>query len=335
MVVCGTGSSPSHRHTGNRHTGNRHRKGRDVSAVLKHVWKTAQRALRIFLILWVAAVVVLGFLQRKLMYHPSVAESLPVREHGFITRLFPDSTDVEFASSNGQTVRAWYLCQDASSVRDRQLILFLHGNGGNRASRVAWYELLNQVRCDVLAIDYQGYGDSSGKPTQANVENDSIGAWSYAVEQLGYTPAEIVIVGTSLGGAAAVHVASIQCKTNAAPAGLVTVSSFSSMLDVVSSMYRWVPVKAILLDQYPSSNKIGGVTSPFIHFHGDADRVVEQHFGRQLFEAAPDESASGRLKRWVSLQDVGHNDVVHTAGERVREELKVFLVSVAAGVAER
>lgn len=306
-----------------------------MSAVLKYAWTTARRAIRIILILWVAAVVVLGFLQRKLMYHPSVVDSLPVAEHGFIIRLFPDSTDVEFASSNGQTIRAWYLCKNASTVRDRRLILFLHGNGGNRAGRAVWYELLNQLRCDVLAIDYQGYGDSSGKPTQSNVENDSIAAWSYAIEQLGYTPDEVVIMGTSLGGAAAVHVASIQCQANAPPAGLITVSSFSSMLDVVSSMYRWVPVKAILLDQYPSSNKIGAVTSPFIHFHGDKDRVVEQQFGRQLFEAAPDESSSGTLKRWVSLQDVGHNDVVHTAGELVRKELNDFLGFVAAGETER
>jgi fermentation-respiration switch protein FrsA (DUF1100 family) len=306
-----------------------------VSAFLKRVWKVAQRALRVALVLWVPAVVVLGFLQRKMMYQPSVTESLPVADHGFITRLFPDSSDVEFGSSNGQTIRAWYLCQDAATVRDRPLVLFLHGNGGNRAGRAAWYELLKQLSCDVLAIDYQGYGDSSGKPTQANVENDSVTAWIYAVERLGYTPDEIIIMGTSLGGAAAVHVAATQCYADAAPAGLITVSSFSSMLAVASSKYRWVPVKAILLDQYPSSDKIADVTSPFIHIHGDADQVVEQRFGRQLFEAAPDESASGTLKRWVSLADVGHNDVVHTAGELVRKELAVFLESVAAGVTER
>ncbi len=142
-------------------------------------------------------------------------------------------------------------------------------------------------------------------------------------------------MGISLGGAAAVHVASLQSRTGVAPAGLITVASFSSMVDVAAWWYPWIPVRAILLDRYPSAERIAGVTSPFIHLHGDADQIVDQSFGERLFHAASDNSANGVPKRWVSLSNVGHNDVLYSARQQVFEELSDFLRSVAASTAER
>lgn len=297
------------------------------------VWERVRPVLRSLFILWLVLVVIVGLIQRRLMYFPSTAAALPVSQYAFLMNWYPDAVDVEFTSSGSQTVRGWYLCQDAETTDTRPLVVLLHGNAGNRAGRAPWYQLLRELGCDVLAIDYQGYGDSTGKPSQAAVENDSVAAWQYAIDSLGIRPENMIVLGISLGGAAAVHVASSQSQ--APPAGLITVASFGSMVDVAASAYPWMPVRALLLDRYPSAEKIATVNSPFIHLHGDSDQVVNQEFGKQLFESAPEQSSSGIAKRWVSLDGANHNDILLVSEEVVRRELAGFLQSVAAGGTER
>lgn len=217
----------------------------------------------------------------------------------------------------------------------RPLVIFFHGNGGNRGGRVGWYDVLADVDCDVLAIDYQGYGDSEGKPSQTALENDARAAWAFAVDHLGRDPESIVVMGVSLGGAVAVALAAEQCRNGPVPAGLVTVATFSSMVEVAASKYRWVPVRAVLLDRYPSADRISQVTVPFLHFHGEDDRIVEPEFGRRLFEQAPERSVANIPRRWVTLPQTGHNDILLRSRRIVLEELRRFVRSVAAAPAER
>ena len=68
------------------------------------------------------------------------------------------------------------------ALREYPTFVFLHGNGLNRAAsfRVrTCNDISKHMQANVIAIDYRGYGDSDGYPTEQGVIDDA-----YAVVQL-------------------------------------------------------------------------------------------------------------------------------------------------------
>lgn len=282
-----------------------------------------------WLFTYLIVVMALTLLQRKLMYHPTRATFLDVAQYERLMDLYPDAENVTATCDDGVTIRGWHLCVDARRPRNRRpLIIYFHGNAGDRSTRGAWYELFREAEWDVLAYDYHGYGDSDGKISEAAIQADCRAIWQVAVEELGYSSDRIVVMGTSLGGAAAIYTASRQCHEGPPPAGLITVATFSSMVEAASFHYPWVPVRLVLADRFPSIDRMVRVSCPILMLHGDADRVVPQSLGADLFAAAPDHSASGIPKRWVNLRGFGHNRLPVEAAGQLRQELKAFTQKV-------
>ncbi|MEO2012911.1 MAG: alpha/beta hydrolase [Fuerstiella sp.] len=289
-----------------------------------------RRLLRGFLIAYTLVVILFGFLQRHLLYHPQKASNLSVAGFHDVTTLFPAATDVQLTCRSGTIIRGWLLRKSdvPEATATRPLVIYFHGNAGNRAGRKAWYATFHNAGADVLAMDYHGYGDSGGKMTEDALELTADAAWEFAVDKLGYRSSNIVIAGTSLGGAAAVYLASQQSETEDQPAALVTVATFSSMVDVAGSHYPWLPVGAILVDRYPSAQRIAKVSCPVIVMHGDNDTLVPQRFGRRLFDAAPNKSVSEVEKRWVNLPNVGHNDLLSVGRDHIHREVNRVVAAV-------
>ena len=54
------------------------------------------------------------------------------------------------------------------------------------------------MNANVLAIDYRGFGDSEGHPSEQGLVSDARAAWEWAINN-GAKPNEILLVGLSLG----------------------------------------------------------------------------------------------------------------------------------------
>lgn len=288
-----------------------------------HAGQQVRRTFKIILVAYTLVAILLGFFQRKLLYHPLKAKELPVASDRDLLKLFPEAQDVRLTCPDGTEIGAWWLHRaEAQNAPRRPLVLYFHGNANNRATRGPWYQVFAAVEADVLAIDYHGYGDSEGKMSEGGMYQNCDTAWAYATQELNYAPSEIIVAGTSLGGAAAVYTAFQQTDSAKQPAALVVTATFSSMVDVAGSIYPWLPVSAILVDRYPSLERIPSVKCPIVMLHGDKDRLVYPKHGRTLFDAAAANSESGQPKRWVSLEGVGHNGLVRLAGKQIRKEFQ-------------
>ncbi|MGH7200459.1 MAG: alpha/beta hydrolase [Planctomycetaceae bacterium] len=306
------------------------------SARARPTW--TRRLLRLGIMLLVSyllVVIVLGFFQRSLMYHPFREASIPPADAGLpVGRVHA----VETTTADGLTLHGWLSLAEGETAADaaeakrtlsdgRWVVLYFCGNGANRRWRADELELLNALDAHVLIFDYRGYGENDGTPSEEGLANDARAAWQFATETCGVEHGRMVIYGESMGGGVAVRLAAEQCDAHGAPGGLVLRATFSSMTDAAAIHYPWLPVRMVLLDRYPSIDRIGRVSCPVLQFHGDADRIVPIELGRRLYAAAPEKSSTGIEKRFVELPGIGHNDFLYARPD-VRTALDEFFAEL-------
>ncbi len=262
-----------------------------------------QRLLLFGTLLYGAAVLGMVIFQRSLMYFPGPFEG-SATDNGI-----PDALTLRLTAADGESIVAWF----KPPASDKPLVLYFHGNGGTLATRAAVFRRLIEDGSGLLAIDYRGYGGSTGTPTETGFILDGDAAYR-RLSALGVTPERTVIIGESIGTGVAIAVA--EHKPIRA---LVLDSSFSSAADVAQSVYRWLPVRFLMLDKFDSLARITGVTVPKLFLHGGMDRVIPMAFARKLYDRAPPP------KSFVELPKRGHAVMFDPqVPQRIREWLAIL-----------
>ncbi|SPO22206.1 uncharacterized protein UTRI_02215_B [Ustilago trichophora] len=113
------------------------------------------------------------------------------------------------SSSKANTKEAWTDKVYEKAMREYPTILYLHGNSMNRAApwRIAAYSALtSRIDANVIAIDYRGFGDSSGTPSEQGLVEDANAAYRWiraqqktAGQEEKQASPSITVFGQSLG----------------------------------------------------------------------------------------------------------------------------------------
>ncbi|CAN5884340.1 alpha/beta hydrolase [soil metagenome] len=232
----------------------------------------------------------------------------------------PDSELVRLSTANGVPVVGLFgpakgaegrVLDDASA---RPTMLYFYGNGMCLASSLDWFEEYRRIGLNVLIVDYVGYGLSGGSPSEANCYATADAAWAHLQSRPDIDPARIIVGGWSLGGALAVDLAAREPV-----AGLVVLSSFSSMAEMAASIYPWLPVRLLLRHRFDSLSKMPQVTCPALIGHGEIDPMIPAEMSDRL--AA---SAGGPVRQFVAI-GAGHNDFYLIGRDLILEEVERFV----------
>jgi fermentation-respiration switch protein FrsA (DUF1100 family) len=222
-------------------------------------------------VLYLAALALVAGLQREITYRPDTRLVSPA-DAGF-----PRAESIRVKTADGETLVAWWVPPADSG---RPVILYLHGNGGNLVKRARRFKSLTSDGAGLLAIDWRGYGGSTGTPSETGLDRDADAAYA-EIRDRGIAADRIVVAGESLGTAIAVALAS-----RSPVGGMVLDSSYTSGLDVASSTFWMFPVKWIIGDRFDAAASIQSVHAPLLIMHGTEDRVVPIRFAERLFALA-------------------------------------------------
>jgi hypothetical protein len=224
--------------------------------------------------------------------------------------------DVEIRTRDGERLHAWWL----EAPEPRAQVVFFHGNGGNLS---LWLDAIVAVRqhgCSVLAIDYRGYGLSTGGPTETGLYRDAEAAIGLFAERLRKPGTPVIYWGRSIGTPVAAHAA-----TRISPDALV----LESPIPDVRSLLRTNPVLWILSFfssyRFPTAQFVSRYAGPLLIIHGDTDSIVPYVAGRRVFDAA----ATPR-KTFVTINGADHNDLHLVNPRQYWDAIDTFLAGVAS-----
>jgi uncharacterized protein len=223
----------------------------------------------VLLVGYVGAVAVLYVVQRALMYFPDTERTPPAAAG------LPVAQEILLDTADGERLIAWHVPPRG----DRPVVLYLHGNGGALSHRAERFRALTADGTGLVAVDYRGYGGSSGRPSEAGLSIDAETAYAFAAAR--YPAARIGVWGESLGTGVAVALAAER------PIGrLVLEAPFTSAVDLAARRYPFVPVRRLMKDQFRSDLRIAAVAAPLLVLHGARDTIVPIEYGERLFGLA-------------------------------------------------
>jgi uncharacterized protein len=247
------------------------------------------------LVKWTLILLLAGYLgvaallyltQRALMYFPDPQRIRPAAV-GLV-----GAEDILLGTADGERVVTWHV-----RPRDeRTVVLYLHGNGGALSHRAERFRALTDDGTGLVAIDYRGYGGSTGRPTEAGLAIDAEAAYAYAAKR--YPAERIAIWGESLGTGVAVALAAKR------PVGhIVLEAPFTAAVDLAARQYPFLPVRWLMKDQFRSDLRIDAVTAPLLILHGGRDPIVPIAYGERLFALA------NEPKRFVRFLEGEHENL--------------------------
>lgn len=216
--------------------------------------------------------------QREGIFEPeAVLQTIP-------TRLGASFEELRIPSGSGAErgeLHAWWIPAEKAGA---PTVLYLHGNARNISHNLENALRYRTLCCNLLLVDYRGYGKSTGgKPSETKVYEDAEAAWQYLVGKHGIRPKQVIIYGLSLGGAIAIDLA----LRHPEAAGLIMENSFTSMQAMGELKYEFLPVGLLLNQRFESLQKIPNLKIPVLLIHGTWDKKVPYEMSQQLYAAAP------------------------------------------------
>lgn len=167
---------------------------------------------------------------------------------------------------------------------DAPVLLYLHGARWDVTGSAPRVRRMGALGFSVLAIDYRGFGKSSGAdelPSEASAYEDARAAWDWIARE--HPGQRRYVFGHSLGAAIAVELASQVPDAS----GLIVEGSFTSIPDVFATMsWGWLPVAGLITQRFDAASRIGKVSVPVLVVHGSDDQLIRPELGRALYERA-------------------------------------------------
>lgn len=171
-------------------------------------------------------------------------------------------------TADKETLGAWFILSDAyyhtlpsipssvdthveEALKRHPTIIFFHGNAATRAfpARVQYYHAFtSRLRANVLAIDYRGFADSTGRPSEAGLVRDARAAWDWLISR-GAKEEDVLLMGHSLGTGVASQLVSQLDAEGINHRGLVLLSVRMLCFRTISYLTRYLQA----FFQYPRS----------------------------------------------------------------------------------
>ncbi len=147
----------------------------------------------------------------------------------------------------------------------------------------------------VYAMNFRGYGGSTGKPSETALVADALVLFDRV--QADHT--HVTVIGRSLGSGVAIHIASERPVER-----LILVTPYDSLLKVAATQFRYFPLSWLMLDKFESWRYAPKVTAPTQLIAAQNDEIISLASTEALYKHLPQS-----LAKLTIIPSVGHNTI--------------------------
>jgi pimeloyl-ACP methyl ester carboxylesterase len=210
---------------------------------------------------WLGVTAAMALNQRKLVFNPSQEPEAPgAKSAAHKTRA------VVLRGRDGTRLSGWFLTPDVAGPHPA-VIYF-----GGRSEEVSWVvrdagRLFPNMA--VLVLNYRGYGQSLGQPSEQQMVDDGEVMFDWLLCRTHVDTKRIAVVGRSLGSGVAV-----QLGVRRPVHSLVLVTPYDSILAIARKRARGVPVGLILKHRFESDKHGQKLKVPIYVLRAAEDTIV-------------------------------------------------------------
>ena len=158
------------------------------------------------------------------------------------------------------------------------------------------------MNCNVLIVDYRGYGNSEGIPSEEGLRLDGEATLEHAMARTDIDKERIYLFGRSLGGAVAAELASNKPHNLR---GVIIENTFTSISDMVDKLMPMVAMFKTFIQKifYPTIDRVSGISAPILFVRGMKDEIVPSDHTKRLYDA----STKAKFKQLYECPEGNHN----------------------------
>lgn len=253
--------------------------------------------------------VLILILQNKIIYYPSYDNLAYIN--------LTSNEDDNLEEINISTDTAIYHGWGYKKSSDCPTVLYF---GGNAQSSENFFITLNDKNgwdnfadCNVIMIDYPGYGLSEGKPEYKTILKMADATYQYVKENDFYGNKEIIVMGFSLGTGVATYVAS-SYDVN----GLILVAPYNNAKGLYNNVCNIFhgPLEILIRNPFPSDQFAKKIIIPVLIIASEDDEVVPYRLSYQLKDSFSD-------NEFITTEGLNHNELLDD--KNVLNKIKQYL----------
>ncbi|MDA0347180.1 MAG: alpha/beta hydrolase [Verrucomicrobia bacterium] len=219
--------------------------------------------------------------QRKILYFPQGLD----RDWDHVK----ENTAFEYElNRDGNVLRGWLI-----NPHNKKLLIYYGGNADEASQNIGQFKMLPSVA--TLLMNYRGYGDSDGAPTEKSIVEDALAIFDSVEDRFD----SIVLIGRSLGSGVAVQVAGQRNVDR-----LILITPYDSIAAVGQGIYPWAPIALLIKDRFDSLKAAKDVSKPALFLIAENDTIIPQHHSRKLAD-----NWQGEVE-WVLIKEAAHNSII-------------------------
>lgn len=200
------------------------------------------------------------------LLYPGADMAMPDHRYG------AEAEHVEIKAKDGVALRGWFF----NRGKNTPLVVCYGGNAMNAGAFISMAQA--DTARSYLLMNYRGYGDSRGEPSEAALVQDACHCLQVVSKKLD-KPASVALVGFSLGSGVATQVAAIH-----KPDALILICPFDSITEVACNFVPLVP-RMLPLDTWKSASFAPQISCPVTILRAAYDSIVPRESTDALIRA--------------------------------------------------